>query len=54
MAVEDVGDADATLRAAVDEAYRVQYDTPGGDSVGRMVGDEAAATTLRLSPPSPG
>ena len=43
---EDVG-ADASLRMAVDDAYRAKY---GGSSADRMVGDEAAATTLQLVP----
>ncbi len=50
--VEDIGDADSALRAAVDEAYAEKYGTPGGDS-GRMTDDEAAATSLRLSPLPP-
>jgi hypothetical protein len=44
---EDVGAQPSTLRAAVDDAYRGKY---GGSSADRMVGDEAAATTLRLIP----
>jgi hypothetical protein len=50
VVVEDVGDADISLRSAVDEAYRDKYGNPDGGSVGRMVSDEAAATTLRLFP----
>ncbi len=44
---QDVGDDPATLRAAVDDAYRSKY---GGTSTDRMVADDAAATTLRLFP----
>jgi hypothetical protein len=44
---EVVGAQPSTLRAAVDDAYRGKY---GGSSADRMVGDEAAATTLRLIP----
>jgi hypothetical protein len=44
---EDVGAKPSTLRAAVDDAYRAKY---GRGSTDRMVGDEAAATTLRLVP----
>ncbi|WIM89601.1 DUF2255 family protein [Candidatus Mycobacterium wuenschmannii] len=47
VCAEDVGTGSATLRAAVDDAYRGKY---GGSSADRMVGDDAAATTLRLTP----
>jgi len=47
VVVEDVGDTDPGLRAAVDAAYVEEY---GGGGSDRMVGDEAAGTTLRLSP----
>jgi hypothetical protein len=43
--VEDVGVGSAGLRERVDDAYRAKY---GGGSTGNMVGDDAAATTLRL------
>jgi hypothetical protein len=43
--IEDVGVGPSGLRADVDAAYRDKY---GGGSTGNMVGDEAAATTLRL------
>jgi hypothetical protein len=43
--IEDVGVGPAGLREDVDAAYRDKY---GGGSTGNMVGDEAAATTLRL------
>ena len=43
--IEDVGVGPSGLREDVDEAYRDNY---GGGSTGNMVGDEAAATTLRL------
>lgn len=42
---EDVAAQSPTLRAIVDHAYRRKYDGPSSD---RMIGDEAAATTLRL------
>ena len=43
--IEDVGVGPPGLREIVDAAYRDKY---GGGSAGNMVGDEAAATTLRL------
>ncbi len=43
--IEDVGVGPSGLRANVDAAYRDKY---GGGSTGNMVGDGAAATTLRL------
>lgn len=43
--VEDVGVGPSGLRDSVDDAYRDKY---GGGSTGNMVGDDAAATTLRL------
>jgi hypothetical protein len=43
--IEDVGTGPSGLRADVDAAYRDKY---GGGSTGDMVGDKAAATTLRL------
>ena len=43
--VEDVGVGPPGVRQDVDDAYRAKY---GGGSSGNMVGDEAAATTLRL------
>jgi hypothetical protein len=43
--IEDVGGGPSGLREDVDDAYRDKY---GGGSTGNMVGDEAAATTLRL------
>jgi hypothetical protein len=49
VVVEEIGPADASLRAAIDAAYREKYGATDG-AVGRMVGDEAAGTTLRLSP----
>jgi hypothetical protein len=48
VAVEDVGPGTPELRAAVDAAYKAKYGRSGGTE--RMVTDEAAATTLRLSP----
>jgi hypothetical protein len=43
---EDVGAEPTTLRTAVDDAYRRKY---GGNSSDRMIGEDAAATTLRLN-----
>jgi hypothetical protein len=43
--IDDVGVGPSGLRASVDAAYRDKY---GGGSTGDMVGDDAAATTLRL------
>jgi hypothetical protein len=45
VSIEDVGVGSSGLREEVDDAYRDKY---GGGSTGNMVGDEAAATTLRL------
>lgn len=50
VAVEDIGDNGAELRGVVDAAYRTKYGRYGGQSVGGMVTDDAAATTLRLTP----
>jgi hypothetical protein len=49
VAVEDVGDDKSDLRASVDAAYRAKYGRYGETTVDRMVSDDAAATTLRLS-----
>ena len=49
-AVENVGDNKSDLRAGVDAAYRTKYGRHGGTSVGGMTTDDAAATTLRLTP----
>ena len=43
--IEDVGVGPSGLREDVDDAYRDKY---GDGSTGNMVGDEAAATMLRL------
>lgn len=43
--IEDVGVGPSRLRQDVDDACRAKY---GGGFTGNMVGDEAAATTLRL------
>ena len=43
--IADVGLGPPGLREDVDDAYRTKY---GGGSTGNMIGDEAAATTLRL------
>ncbi|MEJ2860712.1 DUF2255 family protein [Actinomycetospora flava] len=47
VTVDDLG---TTSREIVDDAYRAKYGRYGAGSVDRMVGDEAAATTLRLDP----
>jgi hypothetical protein len=50
VTVLDVGsDEDATQRAGVDAAYRAKYGRYGSTTVGRMVNDDAAATTLQLN-----
>jgi hypothetical protein len=50
VAIEDVGDDKAELRAEVDAAYRAKYGRYGETSVAQMVSDDTAATTLRLVP----
>ncbi len=50
VTAEDVGGGPAELRAGVDAAYRAKYGSYGAASVDRMVGPDAAATTLRLVP----
>jgi hypothetical protein len=50
VSVEDLGGGPDDLRARVDDAYRAKYDRYAEDSVGQMVNDTAAATTLRLVP----
>jgi hypothetical protein len=50
IAIEDVGDDKAELRAEVDAAYRAKYGRYGETSVTQMVTDAAASTTLRLIP----
>jgi hypothetical protein len=50
VAVEDIGDDKAELRAEVDGAYRAKYGRYGETSVAQMMADDAAATTLRLIP----
>lgn len=50
VAIEDVGGGKAELRARVDAAYRAKYGRYGEPSVDRMVTDDAAASTLRVSP----
>jgi hypothetical protein len=47
VTVEDVGADTPGLRAEIDNAYRAKYGRYGGTE--RMVTDEAAAATLRLS-----
>jgi hypothetical protein len=48
--VADLGAEDPYLRAAVDQAYRAKYGTAGDKTVAGMTTDEAAATTLMLTP----
>jgi hypothetical protein len=50
IAIEDVGGGKAELRARVDAAYRAKYGRYGDPTVDRMVTDDAAASTLRVSP----
>jgi hypothetical protein len=50
VVVADLGDEDRDLRAAVDQAYRAKYGTPGDEMVAGMITDASAATTLRLTP----
>ena len=50
VAVEDIGEGAAGLRAAIDVAYRTKYGRYGPSSVGPMVADAAAAASLRLDP----
>jgi hypothetical protein len=47
VVVEDVGAGPSGLRGSIDDAYRGKYGDAGSTS---MVGDQAAATTLRLDP----
>lgn len=48
VAVEDVSRTGNELRAGVDAAYRTKYGRYGGSSVGPMLNDDAADSTLRL------
>jgi len=50
VAVEDVGDDHAELRAGVDAAYRDKYGGYGATALDRTVTDDAAASNLRLIP----
>jgi hypothetical protein len=50
VAVDDVGEGPAGLRADIDEAYRAKYGGDGRTSAGGMTSAEAVATTLRLRP----
>lgn len=50
VAVEDLGEGTPRLRAAIDDAYRAKYGHSGGAE--SMITDTAAATTLRLEPPT--
>lgn len=49
VAVEDIGADKSDLRASVDAAYRAKYGRYGETTVDRMVSDDAAAATLRLT-----
>jgi hypothetical protein len=50
VAVTDLGDRDRDARAAVDQAYRTKYGTPGDVTVAGMTTNASAATTLLLAP----
>lgn len=50
VTIEYVGASDAGVRTRVDEAYRAKYGAGGRGDIGGMTTDEAAATTLRLTP----
>jgi hypothetical protein len=50
VAVADIGEPDANLRAEVDAAYPAKYRRYGATSVERMLTDDAAGATLRLIP----
>ncbi len=52
VVVVDVGDEDADVRAAVDDAYRAKYGMSGDKTVAGMTTDASAATTLLLTPAS--
>jgi hypothetical protein len=52
VTVADMGADDRHLRATVDAAYRAKYGMPGDPAVAGMTTDEAAATTLLLTPAS--
>ena len=49
VAVADVGEGTAQLRADIDAAYRTKYGSYGSSSVEAMVAEAAAVTTLQLS-----
>jgi len=51
VTVEDIGNDESNLRAGIDAAYRAKYGRYGETTVDRMVSDDAAATTLRLTRP---
>ncbi len=54
VVVADLGESDPGLRAAVDQAYRAKYGTPGDAAAAGMVTEASAATTLRLAPAGAG
>ena len=49
VAVADVGEGTAQLRADIDAAYRTKYGSYGSSSVEAMVAEAAAVATLELS-----
>jgi len=49
VAVADVGEGTARLRADIDTAYRRKYGSYGSSSVEAMVSEAAAVATLQLS-----
>ena len=52
VTVADLGDEHPDVRAAVDQAYRAKYGTPGDETVAGMTTSASAATTLLLAPAS--
>lgn len=50
VTVEDLGAGPSALRTEVDAAYEAKYGRYGAATTDRMVSDDAAAATLRLSP----
>lgn len=50
VTIEDVGAGPLEMRAAVDAAYHQKYGRYGAAAVEQMVGEEAAAATLILTP----
>ncbi|GAA4167636.1 DUF2255 family protein [Gryllotalpicola koreensis] len=50
VSVTDASGDDPELRRSVDDAYRAKYGRPGDATVSGVVTEDAAATTLRLTP----